>query len=73
MEVSCLLENAFVPYLLFAPDSLKTEATTEASPNLTQSNLKSKIESVLKCDEKLESELHLVSRVDDLQLGDLCN
>lgn len=73
MEVSCLLENAFVPYLFLVPDSHKREATTEASLNLTLSNLKSKIESALKCDEKLESELRLVSRVGDLQLGDLRN
>ena len=57
MEVSCLLENGSVPYLFPAPDSHKIEATTEVSLNLMWSNLKSKIESALECDEKLDSEL----------------
>lgn len=57
MEVSCLLENSSVPYLFLVPDSHKIEATTEVSLNLMWSNPKSKIESALECDEKLDSKL----------------
>lgn len=53
-----------MPYLLLASNSHKTEA----SLNLKQLSLKSKILSTLEW-----RKLHLVSHVDDLQLGDLYN